>query len=87
MPGSVDSTALSLHPAAEKLPVPGVVICVDNSITVKCSDKFPCDKLEQNKLLCEKLRRVPEGLLGFTKAILLSLLNLFYSNCQHTVTS
>lgn len=67
--------------------MPGVVICVENSIIVKYSDKFPCGKLEQSGSVCEKLCIVPEGLLGFTIGIFLSLLNSFYSNSQRTVTS
>lgn len=51
------------HSAAETRPLPGVVICVDNSITVKCSDKFPCGGLEQSRSPCETLCSVSDGVL------------------------
>jgi len=53
--------ATQRHSAAETLLLPGVVIRVDNSIIVKCSDKFPCGGLEQSRSLCGKLCRVSEG--------------------------
>lgn len=54
VPETVNSMALALYPAAETMLMPGVVICADNSITVKCSDTLPCDELEQSTTLCEK---------------------------------
>lgn len=62
---AVDSAAPAPTPAAETRLVPGVPTRLDNSITVKCADKYPCSKLWQRKSLCEKLCRVPEDLLRF----------------------
>lgn len=88
VPESIDWTTLAVHWADETLRIPGVVICVDNSITFKCFDNFPCGKLVLHRTLCEELFRVLEKcfvfcFLCFTK----SVLNWFYISYQHAVTS
>lgn len=88
VPESIDWTTLAVHWADETLRIPGVVICVDNSITFKCFENFPCGKLVLHRTLCEELFRVLEKcfvfcFLCFTK----SVLNWFYISYQHAVTS
>lgn len=87
-PESIDWTTLAVHWADETLLMPGVVICVDNSITFKCFDNFPCGKLVLHRTLSEELFRVLEKcfvfcFLRFTE----SVLNWFYISYQHAVTS